>query len=62
VYSYDAIGSIMAIPIGEIAIGPVALRLGTEATLIGAAALIILATLGALCSRDVRTLTARPTS
>jgi MFS family permease len=59
VYSYDAIGSILAIPIGEIAIGPIAQHAGTSATLIGAAALIIVATLAALCSRSVRTLTSR---
>jgi MFS family permease len=57
VYSYDAIGSIVAIPIGEIAIGPIAEHAGTSATLLGAAALILVATGAALCSRDVRTLT-----
>jgi MFS family permease len=59
VYSYDAIGSILAIPIGEIAIGPIAQHAGVSATLIGAAALVIVATLAALCSRSVRTLTSR---
>jgi MFS family permease len=59
VYSYDAIGSILAIPIGEIAIGPIAQHAGVSATLTGAAALVIVATLAALCSRSVRTLTSR---
>jgi MFS family permease len=59
VYSYDAIGSILAIPLGEILIGPIALRIGIANALLGAAALIIVATLAALCSRDVRTLTSR---
>jgi MFS family permease len=59
VYSYDAIGSILAIPLGEIAVGPIAQHIGTSPTLLGAAALVIVATLGALCSRDVRTLTSR---
>ncbi|MEV4315244.1 MFS transporter [Actinocrispum sp. NPDC049592] len=59
VYSYDAIGSILAIPIGEMAIGPLSQHLGTTPTLIGAATLIALATLAALTSRSVRTLTAR---
>ncbi len=58
VYSYDAIGSILAIPIGEMAIGPLSQHLGTTPTLIGAATLIALATLAALTSRSVRTLTA----
>ncbi|MET0134842.1 MAG: MFS transporter [Kibdelosporangium sp.] len=59
VSSYDAIGSIVAIPLGEIAIGPIAQHVGTPATLLGAAALIVLATLAALLSRDVRTLRSR---
>jgi len=59
VYSYDAIGSVLAIPIGEIAVGPIAVAAGTNATLLGAAGLIVLATAAALLSRDVRTLSSR---
>jgi predicted MFS family arabinose efflux permease len=57
VYSYDAIGSLVAVPIGETAIGPVADTLGVPTTLHIAAALVVIATAAALCSRSVRTLT-----
>ncbi|MFC7327878.1 MFS transporter [Marinactinospora rubrisoli] len=57
VYSYDALGSFMALPVGEACIGPLAALVGTEATLLGAAALVLLATAAALGSRSVRTLT-----
>ena len=56
VYSYDMLGSFIAIPIGQIAMGPLAEAYGTTATLTGAAALVVVATGGALCSRSVRTL------
>jgi MFS family permease len=54
VYSYDMMGSFVAIPIGQVAAGPIAAAVGVQATLIGAAALILLAVLGMLSSRDVR--------
>ncbi|MCA2212869.1 MFS transporter [Jidongwangia harbinensis] len=54
VYSYDMVGSFVAIPVGQTLAGPVAEAVGVEATLIGAAALIVLAVLGMLTSRDVR--------
>lgn len=57
VYSYDAIGSLIAMPIGEIAVGPVATALDAPATLIIGAALVVTATVAALCSRSIRTLT-----
>ena len=56
VYSYDMVGSFIAIPVGEIVIGPIANAVGVRATLIGAAALVALAVLGMLSSRDVRQL------
>ena len=56
VYSYDMVGSFVAIPVGEIAIGPISHAAGVEPTLIGASALLILAVFGMLSSRDVRTL------
>ena len=59
VYSYDAIGSVLAIPIGEMTVGPIAAGAGTEATLLGAAGLIVVATAAALLSRGVRTLSSR---
>jgi MFS family permease len=60
VYSYDMLGSFVAIPIGQVAAGPVADALGVDWALIGAAGLITLATAGMLVSRDVRTLEHRP--
>jgi hypothetical protein len=48
------VGSFVAVPIGQLAAGPMAL--GVERTLIGAAALVGLAVGGMLASRDVRNL------
>lgn len=59
VYSYDDIGSVLAIPIGEMTVGPIAATAGTNTTLLGAAVLIVVATAAALLSRDVRTLSSR---
>lgn len=63
VYSYDMVGSFVAIPVGQVAAGPIAQAVGVRPTLIGAAALIGLAVAGMLASRDVRNLRhRRPTS
>ncbi len=59
VYSYDVIGSIVAVPIGQLAVGPIAAHVGTTATLVGCAALIVVTTLAALTSRQVRELRTR---
>jgi MFS family permease len=59
VYSYDALGSFVLIPIGFAVVGPVANALGTTETLLLAATLNLLATLAVLASRDVRTLQRR---
>ncbi|MBB6173039.1 putative MFS family arabinose efflux permease [Nocardiopsis mwathae] len=59
VYSYDALGSFAAMPLGEIAVGPIAKAVGMEATLLGMGSLLLLATAGALGSRSVRTLRVR---
>jgi hypothetical protein len=56
VYSYDMVGSFVAIPVGEVAVGPVSHVAGVEPTLIGAGLLMVTAVLGMLSSRDVRTL------
>jgi len=56
VYSYDMLGSFVAIPLGQVVAGPLAERYGPSATLVGAAVLCGLAVVGMLCSRDVRRL------
>jgi MFS family permease len=56
VYSYDMVGSFVAIPVGQVIAGPVAQAAGVEPTLLGAAVLMLLAVLGMLSSRDVRQL------
>jgi MFS family permease len=56
VYSYDMLGSILAVPIGQVAAGPLAEHFGVRQTLVGAAALIGVATVAMLFSRDVRQL------
>ncbi|WP_127505354.1 MFS transporter [Actinoplanes solisilvae] len=56
VYSYDMVGSFLAIPVGQVAVGPISHAVGVEATLVGAAVLMTLAVVGMLSSRDVRTL------
>jgi MFS family permease len=59
VYSYDMVGSSVAVPVGEFAVGPVADAAGPTATLVGCAVLIMLVTSAALLSRDVRALRRR---
>ncbi|MGV9311304.1 MFS transporter [Streptomyces sp. NPDC003691] len=59
VYSYDILGSVLALPVGEMAAGPLAEEYGTRATLLGGAMLTTAATAAALCSREVRSLTVR---
>jgi MFS family permease len=54
VYSYDMVGSFVAIPIGQVIAGPVAEAVGVEPALIGAAVLMLLSVLAMLSSRDVR--------
>ncbi|TFC58210.1 MFS transporter [Cryobacterium sp. TMB1-7] len=57
VYSYDAVGSFIAIPVGEILVGPLAHAWGTTPVLLGCAAVIVVASLAALSVRSVRRLT-----
>jgi MFS family permease len=54
VYSYDAVGSFVAIPVGEMLVGPIAGQVGVEATLTGAGVLVVVATVAALASGSVR--------
>ncbi|GID24128.1 MFS transporter [Paractinoplanes abujensis] len=60
VYSYDMLGSLVAIPIGQVVAGPAAHALGARTALLIAAGVIVLAVAGMLTSRDVRTLEHRP--
>jgi MFS family permease len=56
VYSYDMVGSFVAIPLGEMLVGPISGAAGVRATLIGAFVLTVLASLAMVSSRSVRTL------
>jgi hypothetical protein len=54
VSSYDALGSVMAMPVGALVAGPLAAAIGVSAAQYGAAALIVVATLLALIPREIR--------
>ena len=58
VSSYDALGSLMFGPIGLLLAGPVALAVGPKPALLGCAAVVVIVTLLALLSPDVRNLRA----
>lgn len=63
VYSYDAVGSVVAVPFGEALVGPLAHTVGTTPTLLGCALLIVVATVAAAVTPSVRRVTvleARP--
>lgn len=62
VYSYDALGGLLAVPLGQVAAGPAALAIGTRATLLAGAGIIGLAIVGMLASPDVRRLEHHPVS
>ena len=59
VYSYDALGSWALVPLGYAIAGPVSELIGTRPTLMGAAALSLLATVSVLFVPDVRHLRRR---
>jgi MFS family permease len=54
VSSYDAFGSIMAMPVGALAAGPIAAAIGVSTTQYGAAAIIIVASALAFIPREIR--------
>ena len=58
VSSYDAMGSVVAMPIGALIAGPLAAAIGVSATQYGAAVLILVASALALIPRDIRTMRA----
>jgi MFS family permease len=58
VSSYDALGSVMAMPIGALIAGPIAAWAGVSVTQYGAAVLIVAVSALALIPRDVRRLRA----
>jgi predicted MFS family arabinose efflux permease len=60
VSSYDALGSIVFIPLGAAIAGPAADRFGVTETLLGAAVVIAVATALVLLVDDVRNLRRRP--
>lgn len=54
VYAWDAIGSFVAIPIGELAAGPLTLHFGITGVLLACAAAVAIATLAAACIPSIR--------
>ncbi|MGN9909959.1 MFS transporter [Phytohabitans sp. LJ34] len=60
VYSYDLLGSYVAIPAGQLAIGPVADRIGRGETLAMCGLVIVAGVGGMLSTRGVRRLRTRP--
>lgn len=56
VSSYDALGSLMFGPIGLLLAGPVAIAVGAHTAMVGVAVLVVLTTLAALLSPEVRQL------
>lgn len=59
VSSYDALGSMMAMPLGALAVGPAASAVGVRGTQLGAAGLIVAVSLLCLIPRDIRGLRSR---
>ena len=59
-YSYDALGSYVAMPVGQLVYGPLGETLGTSAVLVWSGAAYVLISLLVLASRSVRTLDRPP--
>jgi MFS family permease len=62
VSSYDALGSVMAMPVGALIAGPLAAAVGVRATQYGAAVLILVVSALALIPRDIWQMRAGPAS
>jgi MFS family permease len=60
VSSYDALGSVMAMPVGAVLAGPIAAAAGVAATQYGAAVLIVVVSLLAIIPRSIRQTRAVP--
>lgn len=60
VYAYDALGSFIAIPVGELAAGPLAAHYGTANVLLASAGAIVLATVAVCFTPSIRQLDNRP--
>ncbi len=56
VSSYDALGSMMAMPVGALIAGPIATAIGVSAAQFGAAAMIVVVSALCLIPRDIRTI------
>ena len=59
-YSYDALGSYVAMPVGQLVYGPLGETFGTSAVLVWSGAAYVLISLLVLASRSVRTLDRPP--
>ncbi|EEQ16448.1 Major facilitator superfamily MFS_1 [Yersinia frederiksenii ATCC 33641] len=60
VYAYDAMGSFIAIPLGEIAAGPLAMHYGSTAVLLSSAIAVVIATVAASFTPAIRQLDNAP--
>ena len=60
VSAYDVLGSVAAMPLGALLIGPIAAAAGVSATQYGAAVLIVVASALTLLAPEVRHMRARP--
>ncbi|MFE3459797.1 MFS transporter [Nocardiopsis aegyptia] len=59
VYSYDAVGSFVAMPVGQVAVAPLAASVGPGTAIVLLACLTLTAVLAALCAPSVRALRRR---
>ena len=59
VYSYDALGSFVAMPVGQVAVAPLAASVGPGPAIVLLACLTLTAVLAALCTPSVRALRRR---